>query len=278
MPSTAASDVEPILDVLTPSTLSASGSDSNANAPVLGPGLTWILRAITRRKFEGLLPQAAVRQLLWVQLVIFICISACLLGLGIQTASVVDGVLIARSEPLPSGCTVLNYWLVCYCVFVLAVPFGPSCHGFPIFLVAMVILSGKVIRAHLAGGCRTAAPRHWDYVDEVCRWGLLTMECVIAVNLLGWFLEARLTRIQHQWTPDGPARQEVIDRIMVRRVPERAPDAECSICLGQGSLLSNWRVLSCGHHFHEHCLLEWLHRAHKCPLCRLDLNSAYVAE
>mmetsp|Transcript_62893 Transcript_62893/g.132769 ORF Transcript_62893/g.132769 Transcript_62893/m.132769 type:complete len:522 (-) Transcript_62893:51-1616(-) len=39
---------------------------------------------------------------------------------------------------------------------------------------------------------------------------------------------------------------------------------------------AGWRQLRCGHIFHERCLIEWLSRARKCPLCRMDLHARYL--
>jgi hypothetical protein len=56
-----------------------------------------------------------------------------------------------------------------------------------------------------------------------------------------------------------------------------APEAdECVICLGSCEdrccAKPQWRRLNCGHHFHEHCILEWLRKAHRCPTCRRHIR------
>jgi len=66
---------------------------------------------------------------------------------------------------------------------------------------------------------------------------------------------------------------EVLHHIPVVGV---ASDEECIICLShdiEGG--GEWRQLACGHRFHGACLLEWLGKARRCPLCRLDLHHAY---
>jgi len=56
-------------------------------------------------------------------------------------------------------------------------------------------------------------------------------------------------------------------------------DQECVICLSREDDADvRWRKLPCGHSFHELCLLEWLLKARRCPVCRLDLHVAYHHE
>jgi hypothetical protein len=53
---------------------------------------------------------------------------------------------------------------------------------------------------------------------------------------------------------------------------EAPPADECVICLGSCEdrvcAKPQWRRLRCGHTFHEHCIMEWLSKAHRCPTCR----------
>lgn len=71
--------------------------------------------------------------------------------------------------------------------------------------------------------------------------------------------------------------QEVIGHIAVLPAGELTQDAECVICLSRDDEDGvPWRQLACGHHFHEPCLLEWLGKARRCPVCRLDLHVAYA--
>jgi hypothetical protein len=62
--------------------------------------------------------------------------------------------------------------------------------------------------------------------------------------------------------------------------PDQVPsDAECVICLSRDDEEGvPWRVLVCGHRFHEPCLLEWLMKARRCPVCRMDLHVAYEVD
>ena len=44
-------------------------------------------------------------------------------------------------------------------------------------------------------------------------------------------------------------------------------DVECSIWLEDKTNVK----LSCGHHFHEECILKWFAHSVSCPLCRNDV-------
>lgn len=80
---------------------------------------------------------------------------------------------------------------------------------------------------------------------------------------------------------------EVIENIQSSEDVDVPSDTECPICLGDSSQES-WRELPCSHRFHkaeetlesfesalEDCLVEWLARKTRCPLCRMDLHWAY---
>ncbi|CAK0835710.1 unnamed protein product [Prorocentrum cordatum] len=69
---------------------------------------------------------------------------------------------------------------------------------------------------------------------------------------------------------------EVVEAV-ARPPAEAVPaDEECVICLScEEEEACPWRQLTCGHRFHQPCLLEWLRKARRCPVCRLDLHQAY---
>mmetsp|Transcript_108851 Transcript_108851/g.306753 ORF Transcript_108851/g.306753 Transcript_108851/m.306753 type:complete len:288 (-) Transcript_108851:117-980(-) len=69
---------------------------------------------------------------------------------------------------------------------------------------------------------------------------------------------------------------EIVSHIDVVQPGNVPADEECVICLSR-DLEDNvpWRRLICGHQFHEPCLLEWLGKARRCPVCRLDLHQQF---
>ena len=54
-----------------------------------------------------------------------------------------------------------------------------------------------------------------------------------------------------------------------------SPTADCAVCLeplSGADVCDSWgSAHPCGHVFHEKCLLSWLERSHRCPLCREPL-------
>merc|ERR1712224_1190271 len=74
----------------------------------------------------------------------------------------------------------------------------------------------------------------------------------------------------------GGTDSEVINLITTVSSHNIPADEECVICLSRDDEEGvPWRELSCRHRFHEPCLLEWLMKSHKCPVCRVDLHVAY---
>eukprot|EP00427_Karlodinium_veneficum_P034200 CAMPEP_0169279882 /NCGR_PEP_ID=MMETSP1016-20121227/55265_1 /TAXON_ID=342587 /ORGANISM="Karlodinium micrum, Strain CCMP2283" /LENGTH=120 /DNA_ID=CAMNT_0009368079 /DNA_START=419 /DNA_END=781 /DNA_ORIENTATION=- len=74
----------------------------------------------------------------------------------------------------------------------------------------------------------------------------------------------------------GGTSPEVITKITTLGNANIHAEEECVICLSRDDEEGvPWRQLVCNHRFHEPCLLEWLQKSHKCPVCRLDLHNAY---
>lgn len=51
---------------------------------------------------------------------------------------------------------------------------------------------------------------------------------------------------------------------------ESANRVTCSICLDPVKSKSEKTVLTCAHVFHSSCIVEWLQRSNRCPLCRTE--------
>mmetsp|Transcript_1018 Transcript_1018/g.2706 ORF Transcript_1018/g.2706 Transcript_1018/m.2706 type:complete len:114 (+) Transcript_1018:2-343(+) len=88
-------------------------------------------------------------------------------------------------------------------------------------------------------------------------------------------LMRRASIIRQRWGSSGAASQAIIERVFATPRPQVPVDTECVICLEVAEDATEWCRLLCGHLFHERCLREWLRRARRCPLCRLDLHAAY---
>ncbi|XP_008669849.1 F-actin-monooxygenase MICAL3 [Zea mays] len=76
-------------------------------------------------------------------------------------------------------------------------------------------------------------------------------------------------------------------------VPTAKNDDNCAICLNpladivgpdpdhkkdDATATSMLRAMPCSHIFHQHCILQWLHRNAVCPLCRYQLPTTFKDE
>ncbi|KAK9704866.1 hypothetical protein RND81_07G016300 [Saponaria officinalis] len=50
---------------------------------------------------------------------------------------------------------------------------------------------------------------------------------------------------------------------------------ECPVCL-MGENQDAVKEMTCGHRLHEQCLIEWLHTAQTCPVCRDEPDMVYT--
>ena len=55
-------------------------------------------------------------------------------------------------------------------------------------------------------------------------------------------------------------------------------DPECIICLAEFENGDNLRVLKCKHRFHVACIDQWLGQQGVCPICKVDLRPAPIAD
>jgi len=197
-----------------------------------------------------------------------------------QVACLVMGCrVLADSEPdsKEPECRSLHIWLLGFCL-VLAV-FSASAGVWGPLAVGWAI-GGRLVRADLPFSCAKKVPDVWYFIDVVLDAGLLSSGCWLFCGVLFWGVSRRMQRLRERWGPDGPVAEEVIRSISTgppaRDIP---PGQECVICLEAYSPRSTllWRRLLCNHVFHERCLLAWLRRGRRCPLCRFDLHQAYLA-
>jgi len=201
----------------------------------------------------------------------------CLLCLGVvvsdQVYCVIRGWWLLLSG-VDKSCGALRNWLMGYCIALTMLPFWFGVAG-P--LIIWWAINGNLIRSRLPAACKESSPALWSFIDEVFVSSFLTCGCMVLAAALLFCVRLRAARLHRIWGTAGPAAEDVINSILAEPAPEVPPGAECTICLDEGTPQTRWRSLRCGHHFHEACLLEWLRRARRCPLCRLDLHVAYIA-
>eukprot|EP00401_Gymnodinium_catenatum_P032765 CAMPEP_0117522158 /NCGR_PEP_ID=MMETSP0784-20121206/34062_1 /TAXON_ID=39447 /ORGANISM="" /LENGTH=255 /DNA_ID=CAMNT_0005318219 /DNA_START=201 /DNA_END=968 /DNA_ORIENTATION=- len=192
----------------------------------------------------------------------------------LQLLCLADGVYLYLSTGLVTGdCAPLERWLIFVCIlFALT----RLCN---IVFPALVWLAfcGKAMRSKLPSHCKESVPRLWFFVDEVFMNCMVTLgftaACALSACII-WYLSDRL---HQQCGPEGPAPGQVVQRLLAEPLlSEVGSDMDCPICLEAGTPRNaRWRNLPCMHVFHEQCLLNWLQKARRCPICRLDLREAY---
>jgi len=218
------------------------------------------------------LAAARLRELRWHAIAWAVGVS---LIVDLQLWVFIEGVYILRTEKPPEPCSLMTYWLISYCLALLVMPCLVGC-ALP--LASLLILAGITVREHVPLYCKKEAHSCWVFIDTASARGAMTLALASLASVIVLLARQRLEDFGERYGTEGVTHQDVLRKILAGPAPELAGDAECSICLGgtDGGLLTSWCSLSCGHVFHEACLLEWLGRSRRCPLCRLDLHAAYL--
>lgn len=237
-------------------------------------GLDASVIAEVERQLRLLLPLAALAVICFV------------IGLGTQAVAAGQGWVFLWCEHgklVPRECIPLEHWLFTYCISVTLVP---CCGGVSGLLAAACAVSGPSVRDGLPHTCQSSVPHLWGAVDRVFGMAVGSLICLPFAASFGTCAWRRLEHIRRRWGGEGAALGEVVDAIFEGPPAEPPINSECAICLEgsageaeveRGSLLTEWRALPCGHRFHGVCLREWLLRARRCPLCRLDLHLAVAS-
>jgi len=195
---------------------------------------------------------------------------------GVQFWCMCDAVHLLWHEDFGEKCQLLRWWLISYCLAVVTLP---CCAAFSVPLLACCIMMGKMIRARSLDDCQHRAAGSCAFADAVMLRTLVSLTLVPISTALSCFVQQRLQVLRTRWGQVGPALEEIINFIAASPPPEVPPGTECSICLSDDTaLLADWRELRCGHQFHMECLRGWLERERRCPICRSDLHTAYLAE
>jgi len=233
----------------------------------------YFVRCCCRVGLPENLPLAAQRQTSTLRCPLLACSCCGMLGLSLQLWCVLKG-WILLGQNVKGDCEPLQHWLLGYSVALTMLPF---CFAVAGPLVVWWVANGTIIRSGVPKSCEQEFPELWHFVDEVLGMSLATCACFLATSLLGCLVRRRADQLQRLWGSEGPVIEDVTNRILaVPPLQGVDPGTECSICLESGPSQERWRELLCRHVFHEHCLLEWLRRSRRCPLCRLDLQTAYL--
>jgi|APGre2960657404_1045060.scaffolds.fasta_scaffold70793_2 hypothetical protein len=69
---------------------------------------------------------------------------------------------------------------------------------------------------------------------------------------------------------------DLLPKIDTSSIKELTTEIECcSICLETNDVVHEVRRTHCGHSFCSNCILEWMKRSPRCPLCNSDLITEY---
>jgi len=161
----------------------------------------------------------------------------------------------------------LRIWLLGFLMLQLA---------WPICMPSLtLLLLGWCLGAQLLLEKPLACPQLPLFLVEAL--SLQILQSVLLLTAAGAALTARplVQRLSETLSHSGtdPEVMSLITTVLPAHVP---PEEECVICLSREDEDGvPWRELVCNHRFHEPCLLEWLMKARRCPVCRLDLHHAY---
>lgn len=221
-------------------------------------------------------PDEFFRELKWLVGPIAGAVFAIGAAAALQVWTVVDGWALLCITHMSRKCDLLQYWLIFCCSCSTA---AICCVQFLLPMMVILMSSGHMVRKLAPRECK-----HKDGGEKIIAFmrtfehrGVIFMTCVLLAIICIWRAQVKLNQLCEQWGTEGPTPEDIIQRIVAESEAEVTPTTECMICLEEGALLSPWCCLKCGHQFHQVCLLEWLRRARRCPICRLDLHRAYLS-
>lgn len=223
---------------------------------------------------EGPPPLELVSQMRRLRCPVILCLASLIVSLITQAWCAVDGWNVyGGGLDVPSQCKPLKYWLSAYLASTLLPLTTSLALALPLGVIAMA--TGILVRAMTPASCEAEASNLWQFINEVSVKGLV---CVVALTIIlgvtSTTIFPTLREIEDRWGVSGTAVTEVIEAIQASADVDVPANTECPICLGCDSEES-WRELPCSHRFHKDCLMEWLARKTRCPLCRMDLHRAY---
>lgn len=201
---------------------------------------------------------------------LLLTICCTVLAAPIAVGLLVWGVLTYVATEVPECGGSLRIWLLGFLVLQLAWPICmPS-----LTLLLLGWCTGGVVLLRQPLHC----PRLHAFLLEAV--ALQSVQATLLVTAAVAALTARpMVQQLGQLFAQSGTDPEVVSLIATLLPSEVPADEECVICLSRDDEDGvPWRQLVCSHRFHEPCLLEWLMKSRKCPVCRLDLHNAYEAD
>lgn len=241
--------------------------DADVSRDVLGRFVFRLLDAMFPGRLDDLqAPRVAglVRQLRQ-RVIVALCCTVLTLPIAMWLLLRGVATYIATEHQLCNG--PLQIWLLGFLMLQL---------GWPICMPSVALLLfgwclGAVLLLHETRHCEQVR----EFVIEASV--LQTLQAAMLLVAAVAALTARpLVRRLGELLSHSGTDPEVVRHIAVLPPGEVHAEEECVICLSREDEDGvPWRQLACGHRFHEPCLLEWLAKARRCPVCRLDLHQAH---
>lgn len=164
----------------------------------------------------------------------------------------------------------LRLWLI---VYVIAQLLWPACMPSMQVLLLVWCLGGVVI-VQSPSDC----PTLHEFVFEALVLNALSSALLCTAVYSAVRARPLLQQIGEVLDYNGTS-PEVLSAITILLPEDVSPHEECVICLTRDDEDGvPWRELVCGHRFHEPCLLSWLAKSHRCPICRFDLHAGTISE
>ena len=113
----------------------------------------------------------------------------------------------------------------------------------------------------------------WMWYDYGKRIGILLAFFDFSWTLSKWWCDCLRARQENRSVvPLGEFEMRRKISIKLTSIEVHDQDWVCTICMDEDNK-ENVAKASCGHPFHQACIVKWVHSKAICPLCRADIRS-----
>lgn len=174
---------------------------------------------------------------------------------------------ISTEKPACGG--PMRIWLLGFLILQLV---WPTCMP-----SATMLLLGWCLGALLLLRDPPGCPNLHDFVVQALLLQCLQTLLLFLATYAAVMVQPLLQQLKDLLSERGTA-QDIIDLIKIVPASQMPSEEECVICMDCEEEGVPWLELKCAHRFHETCLLQWLKKARRCPMCRIDLHEAYAQD
>lgn len=199
-----------------------------------------------------------------------LALAATVATLPIAFWQLMDGALTYVKTEKPTCGGPMRIWLLGFLMLQLV---WPTCMP-----SATMLLLGWCLGALFLLRDPPGCPKLHDFVVQALLLQCLQTLLLFLATYAALAAQPLLQRLKEMLSERGTP-GEIISLITILPASEVMPEEECVICLNcEEEEGVPWRELKCAHRFHETCLLQWLSKARRCPICRSDLQDMYASE